>query len=103
MTDINPRYSQWIVYILFILYVVGLGVVQTNFDSGTLVDVFLTRIPFTLYVAVALVTIFSVVLFATSENNPNDLSFLIIPFGFISVVSTILTLFFAYNANLKFQ
>jgi hypothetical protein len=97
----NARTSQWIVYFLFILFVFGLAIIQTLYDSGLDIDVFQTKIPFTQYVIVALVTIFAVVLFATSGTNPNDLSFLIIPLGFISVTSTILTLFLAYLANLE--
>ena len=97
----NARTSQWIVYFLFILFLIGLAIVQTLYDSGLDIDVFQTRIAFTQYVVVALVAIFAVVPFASSGTNPNDLSFLIIPFGFVSVTSTILTLFLAYSANLN--
>jgi hypothetical protein len=99
VTDNDHRYTQALVYFIFIVFIIGLGITQITLDSDMDINIFRTRIPFLWYLIVSFITIVAIVVYSGAEDNPNTLSFLIIPFGFISVTSTTLTLYLAYNAN----
>jgi hypothetical protein len=103
----NTEMNQIFVYGLFILFILMLAVVQVQSDKKSSQSPFVADmgslkrdIPFGSYLIISGAIILAGLVYGAIQQDTDDLKFIIIPLGYVSLTATALTLIFAFYENL---